>query len=295
MTAVWHAWIWQLAALLLVPLCALAQNPMPPAKVMPLIPAENHPWARFPLGSWTLSRVTTESYDARGVATTSVEEFRNVLKSADDAGYTLSVERIVQAGGQRLLKPPAEQTFGLSGERGTEKVESTQTLGESELSLNGRKVPCEVRQAVLIDSEQKRRTVKVLFSPEVRPHALRREWQIVGNEGTIESTFETVVSVGLPYPVVGKLRAAAFRHATQKQGALTKESVEVICDEVPGGVVSLWSKDLDAEGKLIRRTTQELVNYDVVEQAPPVSPARTRLERKRARRAEDKPGQRRQP
>ena len=290
MTALWRACFWQLAAVLALSAaipCARAQAPMPAAaKAQPLIPAENHPWARFPVGSWTRTRATKESYDARGVATTSVEEVRTVLKAATASSYTVSTEGFLEIGGRRFAIQASDVTAGLSGETPSETVQSADKVGESELVINGRKVLCEVRQAVLIDQDRKRKTVKVFYSPEVRPHALRREWVIAQQPDAAGSSMvEEVVSAGLPYEVLGELRSAAFLHTVHKQAAQTKESVEVICYDVPGGVVAQWSKDLDAEGKLIHRTTKELIDFQV--QQPPTRPAtgRTRIiDRKRARR-----------
>jgi hypothetical protein len=300
MTVGGRARVWRLAMALALALSALgpllrAQEPKPAAAKPPLIPAENHPWARFPAGSWTLSRTTKESYDARGVATTSVEEVRTVLKSANAAGYTLTTTRAIEIGGRRLSTVTQEQTVGLSGERADQEVESVKMLGETELVFNGRKIPCEVRQAVLHEGE-KRTTVKVFYSPEVRPHALRREWTVAQGEETAPATIiEEVVSIGLPYLVVDEVRSAAFRHTLHKQAMQTKESIEVICDDVPGGIVATWLKELDANGKLIQRTTQELTAYQVQPPAMP-APGRSRMiDRKRARRADEKMGMRREP
>ena len=40
-------------------------------------------------------------------------------------------------------------------------------------------------------------------------------------------------------------------------------TVEVHCDSVPGGVVSHSSGDTDANGKTIRRSTLELIDYAI--------------------------------
>ncbi|HUE71725.1 MAG TPA: hypothetical protein VMP01_12635 [Pirellulaceae bacterium] len=293
MTVGVRAWVWQLAmAATLLAICPLsrAQEQLPPATkanlLPPLIPAEKHPWARFPVGSWTLVRITKESFDARGVATASIEEVKRTLKATAPGSYTLLIERTVEAGGRRLQFQPQEQSFGLSGEKASETVEDVQTLGESEVTLNGRKILCEVRQAVMTEGTN-RTTVKVFYSPEVTPHALRRERVAATSpEAAPTTTTEEVISVGMPYLVIDEIRASAFVHTLQKDPAQTTESMEVICSEVPGGIVSQSSKVLHPDGKLKHRTTQELTGYHV--QQPPrptaVSPGRPRIKRGAPRR-----------
>ncbi len=292
--------VWQLAMVLAwsaaIGLPARAQQPSPAPKTtpQPLIPAEKHLWARHPAGSWAQSRSTIESFDKLGVATTSVETIKSTLKAADATGYTLSIERSVSIDGRQFPLLAYEMTMGLSGEKENETVLSFQTLGESELLVDGRKVPCEVRQAVVNGEGNKRTTVNVYYSPEVIPHALKREWiDAATPEANSSTVIEEVVAIGLPYPVAGQLRSAAFVHTAHKLPGQSKESMEVICNDVPGGVVSQWSKELNAEGKLLRRTTSELLAYQVQPRTM-VVPTRSRLDRKRERR-EEKKVQRRSP
>jgi len=53
--------------------------------------------------------------------------------------------------------------------------------------------------------------------------------------------------------------------------------------DVPGGIVSRTSKQLDADGNVTRRTTVELVDYGAVEEQAPDA-GRRRYRRRRARR-----------
>jgi hypothetical protein len=291
--------VWQLAmavTLLAASPLLRAQEQLPAAtkaKALPLIPAERHPWARFPVGSWSLVKMTKESFDARGVATTSIEEIKKTLKAVTASNYTLSIERTVEAGGQRIQFQPTEQRFGLSGEKG-DAVADVQTLGESEVTLNGRKVVCEVRQAVMTEGTN-RTTVKVLYSPDVTPHALRREIATAGPQSGTTNTTEAVVSVGMPFLVISDIRASAFVHTVQKDPAQTTESMEVICSEVPGGIVSQSSKMLDPDGKLMHRTTLELTGYHVPQPRRTTTPLQGRPRLKRGRRGDEKMGMRREP
>jgi hypothetical protein len=256
-----------------------------------LLPREKHPWGRYSPGSWKRMRLTTETYDQHGVATASISEIKTTIKTIDAKSYTLLTEEMVGVGGSSLLKTAREATFGFSGENSGQKVE-VKKIGDSELVLNGRKIPCEVRQVVMNGEGAMHTTATAYYSADVTPHVLRKE-QTTSNGSAAEpaTSTEEVVALGMPYDVLGQRRTVAFVHTVHKVAAKSKVTMEVCCDEVPGGIVARWSKELDADGKLIVRTTLELVDYHV-EKPGTVGPAvRPRLfDRKRARRADEKMG-----
>lgn len=235
-------------------------------------------------------RVTTEVYDEHGVATTSVSELKTIMKSVDARTYTLVSERAVKLGNQFLPTTVQERTMGFSGENGQQKVESVKKVGDSELVLNGRKIPCEVRQAIMNENGGTRTTATAYYSPEVAPHVLRRELTIVSGAGAEPATTtEEVVALGMPYDVLGQRRTASFVHTVHKVPKQSKVTVEVCCDDVPGGIVAQWTKELDADGKLIGRTMAELIEFHVEKPTaagPPMRPRR--FDRKRPRRADEK-------
>ena len=47
----------------------------------------------------------------------------------------------------------------------------------------------------------------------------------------------------------------------QKSPKGTVITLAVLCPEIPGGIISHSSKELDANGRLVRRSTQELIDY----------------------------------
>ncbi|HZL88732.1 MAG TPA: hypothetical protein VFB96_10195 [Pirellulaceae bacterium] len=268
------------------PICAQQK------KLEPLVPREKHPWGKFPVGAWKRMRVTKETFDERGVPTATIYDIKTTVKFVDASGYTLATEQTVEIAGQIFPQLKQEITQGFSGESRGQKVESVDKIGEREVELNGRRIPCEVRKAVMNGDGTTRTTATAYYSADVAPHLLRRELTTAAPAaGEATSTIEEVIALGMPYEFLGQRRAASFVRTVQKQPKQSKEAMEVWCDDVPGGVVAQWSKELDAEGKLISRITLELVGYDSGRAGAAAPAPRARLfDRKRARRADEKMG-----
>lgn len=252
-----------------------------------LIPPERHAWAKFPIGSWKRMKVTRETYDERGVPTISIEEIKTTIVGVAENNYKLLGEHTTEFGGRKLLQSSQEVVYGYSGEKNAETVESIKDLGERELVLNGRKILCEVRQAIILGEDMSRTAVTVHYSRDVFPHALKREFGAPG-DGAAAATVEQVISVGMPYQVLQQPRSAAFVLTRQKLPTYSRETMEVTCDDVPGGIVDQWRKEIDSSGKLLRRLTFELVDYQVTEPARVPVERQGVFDRKRARRAEEK-------
>jgi hypothetical protein len=252
--------------LLLAAVTALAAIPRPicaqQKKVEPLVPREKHPWGKFPPGAWKRMRLTKETFDERGVPTASVHDIKTTVKAVDASGYTLVTEQTVEVAGQSIPQNKQEFTQGFSGETGRQKVESVDKVGESEVVLNGRRIPCEVRKAVMNGDGATRSTATAYYSADVTPHLLRRELTVAaGPAGEPATTIEEVVALGMPYEFLGRARRGIRAHGPEAAGTV-QEAMEVWCDDVPGGVIAQWSKELDADGKLIGRTTLELIAYN---------------------------------
>ena len=279
--------------LLLAVIAALAAAGRPifaqQKKLDPLVPREKHPWGKFSAGAWKRMRVTKETFDERGVPTATVYDIKTTVKAVDANGYTLVTEQTAEIAGASFPQAKQEITQGFSGETGGQKVESVDKVGQSEVQLNGRRIPCEVRKAVMNGDGTTRTTAVAYYSADVTPHLLRRELTMAaGPAGETTNTIEEVVALGMPYEFLGQRRAAAFVHTVQKRPKQSKEAMEVWCDDVPGGVVAQWSKELDAEGKLISRSTLELVAFDSGKAAAAPTPRPRLFDRKRARRADEK-------
>ena len=58
------------------------------------------------------------------------------------------------------------------------------------------------------------------------------------------------------------MRSAVYVKTLQKTPKGTIYTLAVVCPDIPGGIVSNSSKELDSSGRLIRRSTLELVDYN---------------------------------
>ena len=273
---------------LIVILAVMAMLPAVAGAQEVLLPRDKHPWGRLPLGSWKRMRQTAEAFDDRGVATTTTHHLKTTLKSADVTTCTLVSEQMLEVGGRGFAPTVKEVVLNYSGENSPQKLDNIKVLGEREVVVSGRRVPCEVRQATFLGMGEAQTTLTLLYSPEVSPYALRREWSTVaaaGGEPT--SIVEEVVATGMPYEVLGQRLTVAFVQTKHTLPRLTRETIEVRSEEVPGGVVGRWSKELGADGKLASRVTLELLEYHVPR--PPPAASRPRLfDRKRSRRGDEK-------
>ena len=239
-----------------------AKLPVKPAvdtsESIKLLPSE-HPWSGFPLGTWKLVRTISESLDAEGnITNVTTTETRTTLVGTTDENYTIKVEVTVEVGGKRF--PSAPQLVKKQA-RGTEgQTSEVVALADSEILLDGRRVPCQVRQVSAESGEWKVESL-LYTSSETYPHTVRRETKSTADDGRTASTIVEVIASGLPHKVLGETRATATVRTVQRHAKGSSITLEVHSPEIPGGVVSHAALELDAEGNPLRRSTLELVAY----------------------------------
>jgi hypothetical protein len=293
-------WLPTLAAFSLYGGTLCAQDSTPPmsepapaaeAPVVPQFPPEAHPWGRFPVGSWKTVRLTTEALDAQGrVVSTSVAETKSTLIQADDLEYQLKIETTADFGGRRLTYPAQVNSHSYWGEL-NKPLNSAQKVPAAEIELNGKKVACEVRQAVVEQGMERRQSI-VHYTPGQFPYVLKRETTVTplpaAPEGTPPSTTTVeVIAANLPQRVLGVLRSVAFVRTIHENGKGSSTTMEIHSADIPGGVVSHSAEERDAAGIVIRRTTLELLEYGIgTEPEEQASPHRRRYFRKQQRREE---------
>lgn len=253
------------------------------------IPAENHPWGRFPVGSWKFTRVVAEDLDPLGNVTgTSIHETKTTLVHADASSYTLRNEVTTESYGKRFVNKPQARRYGYNGDTPGQEVTSKKA-GDVEVTINGRKIPCEVRQ-IVIEGEGAKNEVTVSFNRSVSPYVLRKdEVASDGADGPKSTTSVEVLAVAMPYRVLADRRNVAIVRILDKKSDRTTTTFEHTCDDIPGGEV--WHSSLvqNAAGKTLRRTTLELLDYSIANEQPDeVWGGRRRVRhRPRARRAEE--------
>jgi hypothetical protein len=235
--------------------CAAAGAADPP------FPPEHHPWGRFPAGAWKYVRTTTETLDDKGlVASVTITDTRTVLAAADEESYTLRSEVTLDVLGRRIATTPQLAKYGYYGETPGQAV-SVKRLADATLTIDGRPVACELRQ-VTLESDGGKLTSTLHYAPQAPPFVLRRETSVEnGAEEKRTNSLVEVLALNLPQRVRGELRTASYVKTTHKLPQGQKVTLEVHCDDVPGGVVAHSACETDAAGRVVRRSTLELIDY----------------------------------
>lgn len=252
------------------------------------LPPEAHSWGRFPVGSWKTVRVTSETLDPQGhIVSTSVTETKTTLVAANDHEYQLKIETTVEVAGKRFAHPAQVTRHTYWGELASAAPNGLRKVSSSELELNGKKIACEVRQA-LSEREGERRQTVVHYTTAQFPYMLKRESTIASVDGPTLSTTVEVFAANLPYRVAGALKPVAYVRTNHQGAKSSSVTVEIQSADVPGGVVNHAAQERDAAGTVVtRRTSLELVEYGLGSENPEeASPGRRRWFRSR-RRGED--------
>jgi len=227
-----------------------------------VVAPEHHPWARFQPGAWKLVRVVTETLDERGrVSSTSITETRTTLLKVEQDGAVLEVRVTVEVAGKRFEVEPQVIKQGFHGELVCPALKVKKST-PGQVAVEGRKIPCQI-VALECSSANSKTATNVYYSKSVPPFVLKREsvtTSVDGSDVQNETAAETV-ALDMPYRVMSETYATAFVRTVQKLPKGTITTWANTTTDVPGGVISHSSKEVDAEGRLVRRSTLELVDY----------------------------------
>lgn len=227
-------------------------------------PRELHPWGRFPVGSWKRVRTTSQALDEKGqVLSESITDTRTTLTAVGPESYTLQTEVTVEVASRWITGLPQVTRHGFYGETPPQAV-SVRRLADAPLTIDGRTVNCQVRQVVLANEGGK--LVHTLYLAEqVPPFVLRRESSLENshNEEKRRTALVEVVALDLPFRIGGELRSASLIKTTQYLARGTKTTFEIHCVEVPGGVAAHWATETNGAGRVIRRSTLELIDFSI--------------------------------
>ena len=108
-----------------------------------------------------------------------------------------------------------------------------------------------------------RTSVNVFFSDTLSPYILRRQSKTTDAGGTnvLSETLSEVVALDMPQRVLADIKNVACIKTVQKTPKGSVTTLAMSSPEVPGGVVSQTTKETDSTGRLVRRSTLELLNY----------------------------------
>jgi hypothetical protein len=226
------------------------------------ISPECHPWGRFKPGAWRLARVVKEEIDRKGLVTpTSIIDTRTTLLDVEEDGVTLEADVVHEVAGKRFRRQPETLKEGFHGELLSPDLKIKET-GNAEVVIEGRKISCKVLQLEFSGPASKTVT-DVYYSPAVAPYVLKRQSvtsDLKGDNSRSETTIE-VVALDMPCKVLAEIQNTAFVKTVTKHSKGSTTTWAATSTAVPGGVVWHSSKELDNAGRVIRRSTLELVDY----------------------------------
>ncbi len=247
---------------LLVALLLALPDRAPLLAKQPSFAPQDHAWARFEPGAWKKVRVVTETLDPQGnITSTSTTDTTSMLENVTDVEYQLQVNVTVEVAGRKFDAEPQTYVRGLLGE--TEGQSSIfKNSSATTVTIEGKEIPCEV-YTVEVGDDQKKRSTKIYYARNFSPAVLRKESVTTdaAGETVLDETVESVVAVNMPYKVLNEIMTTWHVRTVRTHPKGKTITLAVYSDAVPGGAVSHSSKELDSRGRLVRRSTLELVDY----------------------------------
>lgn len=255
--------IWLALAAVVAP-CAQAQTSV--------IARANTAWGRFEPGAWSRVRIVIETLAADGtVADKNTTVQTTTLVSVGRESVELKVDATVEVAGKQFDAPSqvVRQLFGGQPISASAEVTS-QLAGEGKVTIEEKVIPCQVEQAEIVEKAGKT-LAKTYYAETTFPHVLRVELVTTDDKGeTTSQTVGEVIALAMPHTTAAGAThdVAVWQERTRKANGALERSLGLRAAEIPGGVVARWSKELDAEGRLVRRSMLELIDFGTKESAP---------------------------
>ncbi len=239
-------------------------TPVPAANPKPAVTADLNPWGRFEPGAWKLVRVITETLDEKGqVVSTSKTDTKTTLMKIDDNGVSLEVQACMEVAGKSFQAEPQVIKQGFNGELAAPDSNAKGPT-DGQVVIEDRAIPCKVQQIELVSPNDKT-TVRLYYSTTVAPYILKRLSVTTDPDGknVLGSTSFEVLALQMPVRLRGETRSGSYVKTMHKNSNGSVTTLAVVLPDVPGGVFSHSSKELDKDGRVVRRSTLELVDYGV--------------------------------
>jgi hypothetical protein len=227
------------------------------------IPSKLHPWGQFEPGTWKVVRVVTETLNEQGqVVSTSTTETKTTLLAVCGDGVTLQLEACMEVAGKRFRVEPQTVKEGFHGETLGSSAQINEPI-DGKITIEDRNIPCKIRRVSLFGPHGKT-NLTLHYSTTVPPYVLKRECLVTDTEGknTVSETSKDVIALDMPVRVLGRLRGGSYVRTVHKNGKTTVTTLSVVVHDVPGGIVSHSSKEVDKNGRLLRRSTLQLLDYN---------------------------------
>jgi hypothetical protein len=226
------------------------------------ITARFHPWGLFDPGTWKTVRVVTETLNEQGqVVSICTTDTKTTLVDIDNQGVTLEIQTCMEVAGKRFEAEPQTLKQGFHGELVGPNLKIKEPV-EGQVEIEGRKIACMLEQLEAVASTGKTVTT-IYYSATVAPYILKRESTTTDAEGAnvLSETNVDVITFALPLKIQGNSKSGIQMKTVHKNTKGTVTTLASVLPEVPGGVVSSSSKELDKAGQLVRRSTLALIDY----------------------------------
>ena len=216
------------------------------------------PGLGFPSSAWKLVRVSTGALDDSGrVVGTNVTKIKTSLTKLEGECVVLEVEVGVEIAGKQFDGLPKTVKQGFHGEicGGDVKLQPSTT---AEVTIEDHKIECRSQQ-IDINTASGRIAVSLCYSDTLAPFILRRESKTTDTANKVVSeTLSEVIALDMPQRILTEMRTCPAsrpcnnfqRHGNHAGDVLTRRA---------GGVVSQTTKEIDPAGRLIRRSTLEVL------------------------------------
>ncbi len=167
----------------------------------------------------------------------------------------------VEVAGRRFDAEPQTVTRGFLGELDGQSV-SVNKVGDGSVTINNRKIATEI-QKISINEDSTRHLSTVHYSRAVYPFFLRKDTKVTTGdaEKLVSQAQLEVIAVDMPWKVLASMHDTAHIRTVHRRGRTTRVTLDIHCLDIPGGRVSQTWKETDETGKLIRRSTLELIDY----------------------------------
>jgi hypothetical protein len=226
-------------------------------------PPRLHPWGCCEPGTWKLVRVVTETLDERGqVIGSNATDTKTTLLGRDRNGITLEIQANMEVAGKRFEAEPQTVKQGFHGES-IDAVFAPPQPADAALVIEGRSISCTVQQWETAGPGEKSLTT-LYCSTTVSPYVLKRRTTVrdADNKSLIGETTTEVTALEMPVRVKNQIRNGYRLKTVQRNGKGTVTILAAAAPDVPGAIVSHSLKEVDGAGRLIRRSTLELIDYN---------------------------------
>ncbi len=203
-----------------------------------------------------------EEFDEKGLVTNkSITDKKTELKDVGENGVTLVREVKYWISGRQFSRDPETFKEGFHGELVSQGLK-VKEAGSGHVVIEGRKIPCNILQLERVGPASKTVTT-IYYSTTLAPYVLKRQ-SVTTNKANNNPPDEKtiyVMALDMPCKVLAEIQTAAYVKTVWKHAKGTTTTWAVTSQHVPGGVIWHASKELDKTGRLIRRSTLELVDY----------------------------------